>query len=151
MNNLVTLNSTNLHALSGSPSGSGFTREQIELLGVQWPAPKGWLKRLIGKTITRELYDRVKASCRTRWVKDEGIVCTVPFPDAAGTPCAIENDIVPDTCVPVLAIRGPVGEVLLDRSTAAAVAQLIYSWMVGGDISVKAERRFQRVRKGMGA
>jgi hypothetical protein len=53
---MVTLTSDLLHA--GGNGGCGFSRRQIEALGLPWPAEKGWLTSLVGKTIPRSQYDR---------------------------------------------------------------------------------------------
>lgn len=64
---MITLDRKNLHELSASPGQAGFTRKQIELLGFDWPAKKGWLSSLIGTQITEEKYAAVKAACRIKW------------------------------------------------------------------------------------
>jgi len=53
----ITLTSENLHKLA--TNNCGFTRAQIEAVGFQWPPKKGWLKSLIGKTLTLESYNKV--------------------------------------------------------------------------------------------
>ena len=32
----------------------GWTREQLKAIGVPWPPPKGWLRAVIGTSITDE-------------------------------------------------------------------------------------------------
>jgi hypothetical protein len=56
---MVRLTRDMLHA--GKTGGGGFNRRQIEALGLRYPPMKGWLSRLIGKTITRERYERYLA------------------------------------------------------------------------------------------
>lgn len=56
---MVRLTRDLLHA--GKTGGGGFNRKQIEALGLRYPPMKGWLSRLIGKTITRERYERYLA------------------------------------------------------------------------------------------
>lgn len=34
----------------------GFTRAQVESLGITWPPKKGWLSGMIGKEVTEEQY-----------------------------------------------------------------------------------------------
>ena len=36
-----------------TPKG-GYNRAQLAVVGVSWPAPKGWKKRLVGQEITAE-------------------------------------------------------------------------------------------------
>ncbi len=48
------LTSNNLHA--GGRSGVGFNRKQLEVLGVEWPPKKGWLRALVGTEISEEQY-----------------------------------------------------------------------------------------------
>lgn len=55
MNEMITLTRENLHALA-TKNGVGWNRRQLSLLGVTWPAQKGWLSGLIGKEITADLY-----------------------------------------------------------------------------------------------
>lgn len=68
----IRLTRENLHQLSGSPSGDGFTKKQLELLGFPWPPPKGWLTSLIGTEIERELYDRVAVAISAKRLKEKG-------------------------------------------------------------------------------
>lgn len=37
----------------------GFTRAQLNLLGVGWPPVRGWKTSLIGAEITGELYEKI--------------------------------------------------------------------------------------------
>ena len=53
----ITLTSENLHQLG--TNNCGFTKAQIEALGFNWPPKKGWLKSLIGKTMSIEEYTRI--------------------------------------------------------------------------------------------
>jgi membrane protease subunit (stomatin/prohibitin family) len=55
MNETIILTSENLHAL-GSNNGVGWNRKQLAVLGINWPAKKGWLTGLIGKEISLEKY-----------------------------------------------------------------------------------------------
>ncbi len=65
--NTIKLTRQNLHQLSASPGKAGFTRRQIEALGFEWPAKKGWLTSLIGTEITQERYDAVKSLGHPKW------------------------------------------------------------------------------------
>lgn len=65
--NTIKLTRENLHQLSASPGKAGFTRKQIEALGFEWPASKGWLTSLIGKEISQENYDVVKSLGHPKW------------------------------------------------------------------------------------
>lgn len=65
--NTIKLTRDNLHALSSSPGKAGFTRQQIEALGLSWPMKQGWLSGLIGKEISQEQYDRVKSLANPKW------------------------------------------------------------------------------------
>ena len=67
----ITLTQSNLHELSGSPLGHGFTSEQLKLLGFAVPPPKGWLKNLVGSTISEERYQEVKAAYKVRAGRQE--------------------------------------------------------------------------------
>ena len=40
--------------VSGMTSGCGMNKEQFQLLGLEYPAPKGWKQSLIGKKISKE-------------------------------------------------------------------------------------------------
>lgn len=80
---LITLTRENLHALCGSPNGEGFTRKQLDMLGVAWPAKKGWLSALRGKQITQTRYDEIKAACSPKWKQAIGVPIWLPLlPDA---------------------------------------------------------------------
>ena len=46
---------------SAGTNGIGFNRQQLILLGVQWPPVKGWLTRLIGREISDETWQKVLA------------------------------------------------------------------------------------------
>lgn len=67
----IRLTRENLHQLSGSPSGDGFTKKQLELLGFSWPPPKGWLTSLIDSEIDRELYERVAVAISAKRLKEK--------------------------------------------------------------------------------
>lgn len=48
------------HMLHGVASQiGGWNKNQLFLLGVQWPPRNGWLKSLVGKEITAEVWQRV--------------------------------------------------------------------------------------------
>lgn len=36
---------------AGASSKGGWSREQLHILGVPWPPPSGWKKRVIGQSI----------------------------------------------------------------------------------------------------
>ncbi len=43
-------------------SGSGgWNKTQLALLGVDWPPPKGWIEKLIGKEIDQTTFDRLSS------------------------------------------------------------------------------------------
>ena len=63
----IILTRENIHALCGSPCGEGFTRKQLDLLGVASPPKKGWLSALRGKVITAAKYAEIKAACAKKW------------------------------------------------------------------------------------
>jgi hypothetical protein len=48
---VVTLDWLHKHATCGY---AGWTAPQLAELGITWPAKRGWLKRMAGKTITEE-------------------------------------------------------------------------------------------------
>lgn len=47
---------------SWTTDAGGFTRAQINLLGLDWPPVHGWKVRLIGTEITNELYQEILAA-----------------------------------------------------------------------------------------
>ncbi len=51
----VTVNKE-LLAISATASG-GYTRTQLEALGVAWPPPKGWKRRVVGRRIAMSSFD----------------------------------------------------------------------------------------------
>jgi hypothetical protein len=58
--NTVTLTAELIHSASSHPSGDGFTKEQLAVLGISWPPSKGWLSALIGQTIPLEKFTLFK-------------------------------------------------------------------------------------------
>jgi len=46
---------------SAGERGRGFNYDQLMLLGVRWPPPKGWLTNLIGKEIPDATWAKVCA------------------------------------------------------------------------------------------
>ena len=40
--------------VSGMTSGCGINKDQFQILGLEYPAPKGWKQSLIGKKISKE-------------------------------------------------------------------------------------------------
>lgn len=44
--------------VSGMTSGCGINKDQFNLLGLKYPAPKGWKQSLIGKRIPKETADK---------------------------------------------------------------------------------------------
>lgn len=62
----IILTQQKLHELSGSAKGHGFTNAQIRMLGIQAPAARGWLKKLIGTSISAERFEEVKAAYGVR-------------------------------------------------------------------------------------
>ena len=49
---------------SGSPSGMGWTRRQLEIFGVTWPPTKGWKSALIGAEVPDSLVEEFLAAKR---------------------------------------------------------------------------------------
>ena len=39
----------------GKSSQGGWSRKQLELLGVAWPAPRGWQRKVIGRRFKRSI------------------------------------------------------------------------------------------------
>ena len=54
-NQYVTVNKE-LLALAATTTG-GYTRKQLDALGVTWPPPKGWKRRAVGRKISRSRFD----------------------------------------------------------------------------------------------
>ena len=44
--------------VSGMTSGCGINKDQFKLLGLEYPAPKGWKQSLIGKRIPKETAEK---------------------------------------------------------------------------------------------
>ena len=51
----VTVNK-DLLALAATVNG-GYTRKQLEALGITWPPPKGWKRTAVGRRITGSSFD----------------------------------------------------------------------------------------------
>lgn len=49
--------------------GSGWTREQLRLIGVAWPPPRGWKRAMIGVHVAEDLARRFEDCGRLnrRW------------------------------------------------------------------------------------
>jgi hypothetical protein len=47
----------------GRPATGGWTKRQLEILGVPWPPQDGWIKRITGNTLT----DEAAAEFLRRW------------------------------------------------------------------------------------
>jgi len=43
-----------LHANSSHPSGQGWTKKQLSILGVDWPPRKGWIDDVVEIELTDE-------------------------------------------------------------------------------------------------
>jgi hypothetical protein len=41
---------------AGANGPAGWSAKQMAILGVPWPQPKGWLRALIGTTVSQETY-----------------------------------------------------------------------------------------------
>lgn len=48
---------TNDMIVYGQSKHGGWSRDQLKLLGVDWPPAKGWKARIIGRTITQSQYE----------------------------------------------------------------------------------------------
>lgn len=49
---------------------AAWTRDQLSCIGVEWPPPRGWKRRVIGKTISddsRRRFERAMRSRQARW------------------------------------------------------------------------------------
>jgi hypothetical protein len=80
----------NIHA--AGTRGCGFTRAQLAVVGIRWPPPKGWLRKLIGKEITSEQYEAFK-DARNTYVNRKGKVRRRNKPlSAAPVPATHSND-----------------------------------------------------------
>ncbi len=44
--------------VSGMTSGCGINKDQFKILGLEYPAPKGWKQSLIGKRISKETAEK---------------------------------------------------------------------------------------------
>lgn len=55
-NNFVVI--TEDFLVSGMTSGCGINKDQFKLLGLEYPAPKGWKQKLIGKKISKETAEK---------------------------------------------------------------------------------------------
>ena len=51
-----------------TPAGA-WTKQQLIAIGIGWPAPKGWIKRSIGKEITEDNANKFEAKVTARQVK----------------------------------------------------------------------------------
>ena len=56
--------------LKGSSRNGGWSREQLEILGVHWPLKKGWKDRIVGDDYAQEVIDRFLAM-KDRHLKQE--------------------------------------------------------------------------------
>jgi hypothetical protein len=63
-NGKMTLTFVNIHACA--TQWNGFTKAQLQVIGVKWPPRQGWLHGLIGKTIPIETYERFRKARLTR-------------------------------------------------------------------------------------
>lgn len=43
---------------NGASLKGGYTKAQLNILGIDWPPPNGWLKSLIGKSISDADYNK---------------------------------------------------------------------------------------------
>ncbi len=42
----------------GKSINGGYSKHQLELLGIDWPPKKGWKKQIIGKQIQKNILDK---------------------------------------------------------------------------------------------
>lgn len=56
MNDTIILTKELIHSASSHPSGDGFTKAQLAVLGISWPPKTGWLNALIGKSVPSETF-----------------------------------------------------------------------------------------------
>ena len=68
---------------SGMNSGVGICNKQLKILGVPTPPKSGWLKELIGKTITKETAEKFLAAKKKRKEKIGRPLPETTPPDAA--------------------------------------------------------------------
>lgn len=148
----IRLNRQNIHMLSGSPGGNGFTRKQVELLGFTWPPQKGWLSSLIGKEIPVELYQEVAKHYRPKWAAindplgkvEDNPATSLPmilFHDSDGMACVLEqSDAVfsPDSRFPAgqcaLALGHPNYQMHLSRDKVRKLANHLTHWLETGSL-----------------
>jgi hypothetical protein len=45
---------------------NSWTADQLLSIGIQWPPPRGWMHRVIGKTITEDARARFEMAMRSR-------------------------------------------------------------------------------------
>lgn len=55
---MIKLTSRMLHEVA-TTGYSGWNKKQLAALGVGWPAPRGWLKELVGKEISESQWAKV--------------------------------------------------------------------------------------------
>lgn len=58
-----------IHSNSTHPSGDGFTRKQLKVLGIEYPFPDGWLRRLASEEISDSAWEsfvKISASEKIR-------------------------------------------------------------------------------------
>ncbi len=63
--------------LTGSP-----TKEQREILGVPWPLPHQWLKKMIGRKITQRAYIAYLNAGSNKFKQERGLLPPDPNKDA---------------------------------------------------------------------
>jgi hypothetical protein len=45
---------------------NAWTADQLQAIGISWPPPRGWMHRVIGKTITDQQKNRFEQALRAR-------------------------------------------------------------------------------------
>jgi hypothetical protein len=80
MKDAIALTTAMIHA--GRSGSGGWTRKQVELLGVTWPPVTGWVDRLAGSVVDRDKYERFLAlkgkTRRKRGSADTGTASMFP-------------------------------------------------------------------------
>ena len=59
----------------------GFTREQLGILGIGWPPPKGWRQRIVaeGRSLTAEEVEDLYAARKKKGTAEDGALGEIPL------------------------------------------------------------------------
>lgn len=95
----ITLTSQLLHSAS-TKGFNGFTKSQLAVLGINWPAKRGWLKGLVGKSVPLAVYDEFKALGQAKAdkprnaIEEEG-----EFNEVVGIIAQVGDSVYPAKCI----------------------------------------------------